>query len=70
MLDNGEIILEEMAYFFDLNLMTIALQSPVCAYLFVFVLNKSLPARLKATTRQEASRKDRTDFTNTKKDIG
>ena len=33
-------------------------------------LNKSLLARLKATTRQEASRRDRTDFTKTEKDIG
>ena len=35
-----------------------------------FSLNKSLPARLKATTRQEASRRDRTDFRKTEKDIG
>ena len=37
---------------------------------FIFFLKKSLPARLKATTRQEASRRDRTDFTKTEKDIG
>ena len=35
-----------------------------------FFLNKSLPARLKATTRREASRRDRTDFTKTDKEIG
>ena len=39
----------------------------LCSIIF---LNKSLPARLKATTRQEASRRDRTDFTKTEKDIG
>ena len=37
---------------------------------YAFFLNKSLPARLKATTRQEASRRDRTDFTKTERDIG
>ena len=35
-----------------------------------FFSNKSFPARLKATTRQEASRRDRTDFTKTEKDTG
>lgn len=34
------------------------------------VLFKSFPARLKATTRQEASRRDRAGFTKTEKDIG
>ena len=38
--------------------------------IIVYFLNKSLPARLKATTRQEASRRDITDFTKTEKDIG
>ena len=38
--------------------------------LFLFFLNKSLPARLKVTSKLEASRRDRTDLTNIEKDIG
>ena len=34
-----------------------------------FFLNKLLPARLKATNRQEANRRDITDFTKTEEDI-
>ena len=37
---------------------------------FDFFSNKSLPARLKATNRQEASRRDKADLTKTEKDIG
>ena len=41
---------------------------PLAAF-YIFV-NKSLPARLKATTRQKASRIDTTDITKIEKDIG
>ena len=37
---------------------------------FCLFLNELLPVRLKAITRQEASRRDRIDFTKTEKDIG
>ena len=46
-------------------------KTTICIYCeFNFFLNKSLPARLKATTRKEASRRDGTDLTKTEKDIG
>ena len=40
-------------------------------YLLIFLfLSKLLSARLKDTTRQEASRRDRADLTKTEKDFG